>query len=240
MKDLTRLSGLAFDGKAILVTHHLLGDDIDPDTDLVALVIQMPKQTPYAYGVATKVPAIGVERGAQAVGRSVEFVDDGNAETLTESLPDIRPHAIAPSHLHIVLLIQSTWRGIDEVAAELADILYDVCVGLAYFGPEGLVGEFAGENDGGSSVDTWRDKKPMGSAVVEWHCGVHAVAWFKFQVGSDVAAGVEFPPCEHDGGFGKACGARGVNEVTNRIRANAGAAELRKRRCVGQRGYESR
>lgn len=53
-------------------------------------------------------------------------MDDRNLEALSKSPPDVRTHAVSPGHLDAMSGFEWVWRGIEEIAAEFADVL-EVC-----------------------------------------------------------------------------------------------------------------
>jgi hypothetical protein len=72
-------------------------------------------------------------------------VDDWDVEAFAETLPHVSAHAVAPGHPNLVLPLQRVRRGIDQIAAELADVLKDGGLAGGDFRPECALREFPAE-----------------------------------------------------------------------------------------------
>ena len=205
---------------------------------LVAAVGEVPEGAADGDGVAAEGAVVGVEGAAHAVGGGVELVDAVDAEAPAEGLPDVGAHAVAPGHGGAVLFVERGGRGVDEVAAEFADVLDDVAFGGAHFGPEGLVAKFAGEADGTAGADGGGEAEAVGGAVVEGEARVHLVAGFESEVVVDDLGEVEFAAAGEDGAFGHAGGAGGVDERGERRGVDLGASCSWEGCCVCEGGNE--
>ena len=75
--------------------------------------------------------ALEVDERRVALGRAVELDDARDAEALLEALPDVRPQAVADAEAQAVLAVARVRRRVQQVAAELADVLEQRALGLA-------------------------------------------------------------------------------------------------------------
>ena len=106
-------------------------------------------------GVGAEVPG-----GGGGFGGGVELADGFDVEARLEAVPDVWAETVAKGDFDVVFLIEvlsgggiGLRRGCEEVAAGFADILDDGALGGADFGPEGLVREFAAEDEGCADAD---------------------------------------------------------------------------------------
>ncbi len=93
-------------------------------------------------------PAIEVEQGEIALGRAVEFQDPGDGEPRLEPVPDVRPQPVADDQPEPVPTFVRMVRRIEQIAAELADILEQGGVEADTVAPEGAGRELAAQGDG--------------------------------------------------------------------------------------------
>ena len=143
VEDFAGFAVAAGDGEAGGVAEDVFGDDVDLHADFFGGVLEAPEEAAAADGVCAEGPAVVVEGGAEAVGGGVELVDYGDVEAGAEGFPYVGAHAVAPGHGHDVGSFEGVGGGVDEVAAEFADVLdYGGFVG-GDFRPESLVAEFA-------------------------------------------------------------------------------------------------
>ena len=75
--------------------------------------------------------AVEVAQAAVALRGPVELGHLGDVEAATEVGPDALPEAIAECHAHPVLALRLPGGLVQEVAAQFADVLHDLGVGLA-------------------------------------------------------------------------------------------------------------
>lgn len=166
MQDFAGLAVGAADREASGCAEDVFCDNVDLHADFFVAVGEVPEKAAAADGVCAEGPAVEIKTGAKAVGRGVEFVDDGNVEALAEGFPHVGPHAVAPCHGHVVGAFEGVNGRVDKVAAEFADVLNYRCVAGGDFGPEGLVAEFAGEDYSATGVDARGNTEAVGCPVV--------------------------------------------------------------------------
>jgi hypothetical protein len=116
--DLARLVDTAFDAKTSLVADRLLALHIEAD-DLGGEAAGNPPRQP-ADGAFL---ALEIEQRNIAFGRGVELDDLRDLEAPLEFRPDIGAQPVAAGEAKMMRALVRTRRRIDEIAAQLADVL---------------------------------------------------------------------------------------------------------------------
>lgn len=62
-------------------------------------------------------------------------MNEGNVKALSETLPNIWPHAIAPGFMDTMSGFERMRRGVEEVSTKLANVLQSVRLRFVDFGP---------------------------------------------------------------------------------------------------------
>src|SRR5205814_3855849 len=90
---------------------------------------------------------IDIEERDVAFGRCVELQNSRNAEPALEGGPDVRPEPVAAGEPDAVRRLVANGRGLQQVAAQLADVLEEGAVPAGDVAPEPPGGEALGEHD---------------------------------------------------------------------------------------------
>src|SRR5690606_17680972 len=107
------------------------------------------------------------EQDRVALGRGIEFPDMRDAEARPEGRPDIRPQAIAAAQPQAMLRLLHMRRRIDEITAELADILEQRAFALDHIIPELADREFLADEHGSALAQTGADGDDAARGMIE-------------------------------------------------------------------------
>ena len=119
--------------------------------------------------------AVDVEQRHVALGRGVELQDLRNPEALLEVAPDVGPQAVAAGHPDPVLHLARGRRGVQQVAAQLADVLHERAVPADDVAPE-LTGGESVAHDHRTAADQHRaGRLQAADAVIHRQAAVHPV-----------------------------------------------------------------
>src|SRR5262249_49795699 len=175
LQDLAdHLAGLvdpAFDAEAVLVPHRLLALDVEADDPGRKAGGDPPGQP--ADGTHL---ALEIEQRDIAFGRAVELDDPRDVEAVLELQPDIGAQAVAAGETHPVCVLQRAGWRVDEVAAELADILEAGAVPAHDVVPEFARREFFPDHHRPAADEGRAGGDHAAGGVIERQAGVHAGA----------------------------------------------------------------
>src|SRR5262249_52904776 len=116
--DLARLVNVALDAEAAFVADRLLAFHVEAD-DLGREARGDPPGKPGDRAFL----AVEIEQRDIAFGRGIELDDLRDLEAPLELRPHVRPQAVAAGQAQVVRALLRVGRRVDEVPAELADIL---------------------------------------------------------------------------------------------------------------------
>ena len=107
-----------------------------------------------------------------------------------------------------MLLLIWVWRFVHQVAAQFADILYDVGFRSCNLGSERPVGELPSEHNLTSGVDRGCCAKTVCRSMIEWYTFVHPIAGLQVKILFDSVCGCKFASGADDNTFRKSDGFR--------------------------------
>src|SRR5262245_44831012 len=166
---LARLARFALDAEAMLVADRLLALDVEAH-DLGREAMGQEPGDP-ADGTFL---ALEVEHGHVAFGGSVELDDLGDPEAFLELVPDIGPQAVAAEKAQPVrALFRMRWR-IDEIAAELADILHQRTVPARDVVPKLARRKFLAQHDRAALDQHGASREQSAGGVIHRQAVIHA------------------------------------------------------------------
>src|SRR5262249_38917431 len=131
----------ALDAEAARVAHRLLLLDIELDELDGEAMPEEPRDTADRAFLAIEIEQLHV-----ALGRRVELDDLRNAESLLELVPDIGAQPVAAGEPELVAGLLRMRRRVNEVAAQLADVVEDRAVPSRNIVPELARGEFLADH----------------------------------------------------------------------------------------------
>ncbi len=156
--------------------------------------------------------AVPIEQGHVAFGCGVEFHDFRDRKALLEFRPDIRPQAVAADETELVGALLRVRRRIDEVAAELADILQERALPAHHVVPEFAHREALADDDRAAIQQQCSGGEQTAGGVIERQAIVHAVARTRVHDGGEGMRREHQAVVVDIGGLRQAGGARRVDE----------------------------
>ena len=115
------------DCESICISHDVFSIDIHFHPYFLVAEAPVPYQSSKSDCMRRERSSVPIKRRTQPVGSSIELVDDRYVESLTEWLPHIWPHAVAPRNLDVVFALVRVRGPVEQVSTQLADILDVVC-----------------------------------------------------------------------------------------------------------------
>ena len=91
--------------------------------------------------------SLDVEERDAAFGGGIELEDLRNAEAVLEGVPDFGGETVAAGEADAMLILGWRWRGVQQIAAEFADVLKERAIPTDNVGPELRGGEFFTNHD---------------------------------------------------------------------------------------------
>ncbi len=185
---------------------------------------------------------LDVEQSDVAFGRGIELEDLRNAEALLERRPDVRPQPVAAAESQPGR-VRRRRRGIEQIAAELADVLEDGAAVAPDVVPERRGGKSIADEHR-AAIDQHRSGRHRAAdAVIHRQAVIHAVVWPRVHHAGEPVGPVHQPEMADDRGLRQSGGAGRVDEecavieghLDTLLAGERGALEFRDRlRDVGK------
>src|SRR2546422_173597 len=155
--------------------------------------------------------ALDVDHRHVALGRGVELQDLRNAEAGVEVVPDIGPQPVAAGQPDPVLRLVGRALRVDEIAAELADVLEQRAVPADHVMPELTGGELVPDHHGAAADQHRAGRQHAADAVVHRQAVVHPVAGAGVHHAGEPVTPLHQPSVADPGGLGQAGRARRID-----------------------------
>ena len=155
--------------------------------------------------------AFHIEHRDVALGRGVELQDLRNTKPPLELGPDVGPQAVAAAHPDPVLRLMRIGLGLQQVAAQLADILEQRALPADDLVPELARRKFLSDHDGAPPDQHRAARQHAPDAVIHRQAVVHPVARARVHHAGEPVAPLHQPVVTDVGGLGQPRGARGVD-----------------------------
>ena len=222
--DLARLVDVALDAEALLVADRLLAFCVEAD-DLGREARGDPPGKPADRAFL----AVEIEQRDVAFGRGVELDDLRNLEAPLELRPHIGPQTVAAGQAQMVRALLRVRRRVDEVAAELADILEAGAIPAHDIVPELAHGKFIADHHRAAPVQQRAGCDHAAGGVIEREAIVHAVAGTRVHDAGEGVAREHHAIVVHVRGLRQTGRARGVNVERAILDGEHGAVRGRER-----------
>src|SRR5438445_524805 len=155
--------------------------------------------------------ALDVDHRHVALGRGVELQDLRNAEAGLEVVPDIGPQPVAAGQPDPVLRLVGRALRVDEIPAELADVLEQRAVPADHVRPELTGGELVPDHHGAAADQHRARRQHAADAVVHRQAVVHPVAGAGVHHAGEPVTPLHQPSVADPGGLGQAGRARRID-----------------------------
>ena len=119
--------------------------------------------------------AVVIDHADIAFGRAVELHDARDLEALLEARPDLRTQTVADGDPQTVLALERIFRRVQQIAAELADILEHGRLVAAAIVPEFGGGEFVAQHERAAAEQRRPERADAAGRMIERQHVVHAV-----------------------------------------------------------------
>ena len=175
--------------------------------------------------------AVPVEDRHVAFGRGVELDDPRDPEALLELRPDVGTQAVAAGEAQLVRALLRMRRRVDEIAAELADILQQRALPAHHVVPELAGGEALADHHRAALEQQRAGGEHAAGGVVQRQAVIHAVAGARVHDRGEGVGRKHQPVVVDVGGLGQAGGARRVDEERAVLDGQRAAFVVRERRA---------
>jgi hypothetical protein len=177
------------------------------------------------------------------LGRRVEFKHSRDRKARLKCFPDIAAQAIAAGEPQPMRGLEFGWRRLQEITAELADILKQRAIEARDVVPELAHREFLREHDGGSRAQHAAGRDDTADGMIDRQAIVQTIVGRRIGQSGEPIAPILDAAMADAGGLWQVSGARGVDQ--QRAVADADLAPLGRRqrasiqcvenRCTGSR-----
>ncbi len=155
--------------------------------------------------------AFDIDQRDVALGRGVELQDVRNAKPFLEAVPDVGPQPVAATHPDPVILLMRVRLGMQQVPAQLADVLEQRAVPADDVAPELACRECFADHHRAAAHQNRAGRQHAADAVIHRQAVVHAVARAGVHQPGKPVAPLHHPGMAHVGGFGQPGCAGGVD-----------------------------
>ena len=177
--------------------------------------------------------ALGIVEGEVAFGGRVEFQNLRYGEAFLEGGPDVAAHAVAAAEAQVVIALAGALRGVQQEAAQLADILHQGAVPAGDVVPEPARGEAFAQDHRSARRQHGADRDHSADAVIHGQAVIKPVARAGRHHAGEPVAPHHHPMVADVGGLGQASGAGGVDQK-GAVAEGQGAALRLVQRTAGQ------